>query len=131
MEKPAFLDDIKVKLSAIKDKVFAWIKENKKLAVIICTLILFMIVCIIVLLAISGKKDTAPKVFQDRLELTEDLVVPNGPELPGDYTISRETQEKWTEEEGSEYFTVPSDKEINGLSKANNKMIEEILGAAP
>ena len=131
MDILAFLDNVKLKFSAIKDKVVTWVKENKKLAIIISSLIVLMLICIIILIAASGKKDKGPKVYEERLELTQELLVPDGPELPGDYTISRETKEKWSEEEGAEWFTVPSEKDINGLSKANNNMIEDLLGAAP
>lgn len=132
MEKPAFLDDIKVKISALKDKIFFWIKENKKLAIVIASLFCLMLICIIILICSFNKgKNQSEKIYKEQLQLTHELVIPNGPDLPDDYTISRETKENWSKEEGEQWFTLPSEKEINGLSKANDNLIDEILGAAP
>lgn len=131
MEKPAIFDKIKTRFAKIKDAIVEWVMNNKKLSIVVGALIVLMLVCIIILIAVSGKNKKKPVTYDERLELTQELVVPNGPELPRDYTISRETQESWSEEEAEKWFTVPSDKEINGLSKANDNMVEDILGAAP
>ena len=78
------------------------------------------------------KKDKEPKkVPGQELVLTEKLVVPNGPELPRDYNTSRQTKDKWTDQESQQWFTIPGDKEIEALSKSNDNLINEIIGAAP
>lgn len=131
MDIKAILEKIKTKFAEIKDIIVNWVKNNKKLSIIIAALLVLMIICIIILIAVSGKDKKEDIDYQNRIELTQDLVIPKGPELPRDYTISRETQENWSEEEAEKWFTVPSDKEINNLSKANDNMVDEILGAAP
>lgn len=132
MDKPDFINNIKEKFSIMKDKVVTWIKGNKKLSLIIVSLICIMLVCIILLIIISSKnKLPKDKVYEEKLILSQELLVPNGPELPRDYTISRETKEKWTDEEAESWFTVPSEKEIEGLSKSNDIIIDEVLGVAP
>ena len=63
--------------------------------------------------------------------LTEELLIPEGPELHKDYNISRETKEKWDDEQADTWFEVPTEKDINSLEKANDNIILEITGAAP
>lgn len=131
MDKTSFFEKIKESFSNIKDKIVTWINENRKLAIILSSLITLMIICIILIAVISGNKKETKKTYEEVLQLSQPLVIPDGPELPRDYTISRETKENWTEEEGQEWFTTPTDKDIRGLEKANNNKINDILGAAP
>ncbi len=101
------------------------------LSYIIAGLVALLILCIILLIALTGKKKEPATVPGTVLELTEPLVIPDGPELPKDYTASRTPKDKWSEEEAQEWFTIPSQKEIDSLSKANDNLINEITGAAP
>ena len=121
----------KEKLSPIVEKVRDFYEENKMLSLIIAGLVALLLLCIVLLITISGKKKENKTIPGSVLELTEPLVVPNGPELPKDYTASRTPKDKWSEDEAEEWFTIPSQKEIDSLSKANDNLIHEITGAAP
>ena len=101
------------------------------LSYIIAGLVALLLLCIILLIALAGKKKEPAPVPGSVLELTEPLVIPDGPELPKDYTASRTPKDKWSEEEAQEWFTIPSQKEIDSLSKSNDNLINEITGAAP
>ena len=101
------------------------------LSYIICGLFALLLLCIILLIALTGKKKEPEVVPGSVLELTESLVVPDGPELPKDYTASRTPKDKWSEEDSEDWFTIPSEKEIDSLTKANDNLIKEITGAAP
>ena len=113
------------------EKVREFYEENKKLSFIILGLISLLLICIILLCILAGKKKEPVVIPGTVLELTEPLAIPDGPELPKDYTASRTPKDKWSEEEAGEWFTVPSQKEIDSLSKANDNLINEITGAAP
>ncbi len=113
------------------EKVREFYEENKMLSYIIAGLVALLIICIILLCVIAGKKKEPAVIPGTVLELTEPLAIPDGPELPKDYTASRTPKDKWTEEEAEDWFTVPSQKEIDALSKANDNLINEITGAAP
>ncbi|MCR4580175.1 MAG: hypothetical protein K5681_07505 [Treponema sp.] len=132
MDLSGFFENIKEKISDLKDWLFDWIEENKKLALIIASLIFVILICLILLivLASSGKKKEV-KVPDQELIINEQLLIPNGPELPRDYTLSRQTKESWTDQEIEPWFTTPSEKEINSLSQSNDNMINEIIKAAP
>lgn len=129
----ATIEFLKEKLSSlfspIKEKVLSFYEENKKLSIIILSLFLVILICIILLLTTSEKK---PKELPfQKLELTETLQIPDGPALPRDYTTSRKTKDKWSEDEAEPWFTVPSQKEIDSLSNANESLVNEIIEAAP
>ena len=113
------------------EKVREFYEENKMISLIIAGLVSLLLLCIILLICIAGKKKE-PKVIPGTvLELTEPLAIPDVPEIPKDYTASRTPKEKWSEEDAEEWFTVPGQKEIDSLSKANDNLINEITGAAP
>lgn len=126
------LESIKDFISSLSNKVTSFYEENRKISFIILGLILVILFCLILLVATSEKDKKKQKDLPgSNLQLTESLIIPNGPELPRDYNISRKTKDKWTEEEAEPWFTVPTEKEINSLSNSNENMVNEIIGAAP
>ena len=131
MDFKGIWNNIKEKLTPLAEKVRNFYEENKMLSYIIAGLVALLLLCIILLIALAGRKKEPAPVPGTVLELTEPLAVPDGPELPKDYTSSRTPKEKWSEEEATEWFTLPGQKEIDSLSKANDNLINEITGAAP
>ena len=131
MDFQGIIENIKETASSIFEKAREFYEENKKLSIIILSLVALLLLCLILLIAIAGKKKEPEVIPGTVLELTEPLAVPDGPELPKDYTSSRTPKDKWTQEDAEEWFTIPSQNEIDSLSKANDKMIDEITGAAP
>lgn len=131
MDFKGIWENIKEKLSPLVEKARGFYEENKMLSYIILGLVALLFVCIILLIALTGKKKEPEVIPGTVLELTEPLAIPDGPELPKEYTASRTPKDKWSQEESEEWFTVPSQKEINSLSKANDNLINEITGAAP
>ncbi len=131
MDFKGILDNIKEKTSSLIEKVREFYEENRMLSLIIAGLVAILLLCIVLLIALAGKKKETVKVPGTVLELTETPVIPDGPELPKDYTASRTVKDKWTDEEAQEWFTLPSQKEIDSLAKSNDILINEITGAAP
>ncbi|SEQ72385.1 hypothetical protein SAMN04487977_10977 [Treponema bryantii] len=131
MDFQGLLDNIKEKASSIFEKIREFYEENKMLSYIIAGLTALLLICIILIIVLAGKKKEPEVVPGSVLELTEPLAIPDGPELPKDYTASRTTKDKWSEEETEQWFTIPTQKEIDSLSKANDNLINEITGAAP
>ena len=131
MDFKGIWENIKEKLSPLVEKARGFYEENKMLSYIIVGLVALLFLCIILLIVLTGKKKEPNVIPGTVLELTEPLAIPDGPELPKEYTASRTPKEKWSQEESEEWFTVPSQKEIDSLSKANDNLINEITGAAP
>ena len=126
------IEKVKTVFSSVKNKIIELYFDNKKVFFLLLSLCFIIFLCIVLLIFIpKEKKESQNSTIQNHLELSEKLLIPNGPELPKDYTFSRKTKEKWTEEEAQVWFTEPSQKDIDSLSKSNEKMINEITGAAP
>lgn len=126
------IEKVKTVFSSVKNKIIELYFDNKKVFFLLLSLCFIIFLCIVLLIFIpKEKKESQNSTIQNHLELSEKLLIPNGPELPKDYTFSRKPKEKWTEEEAQVWFTEPSQKDIDSLSKSNDKMINEITGAAP
>lgn len=130
MDAKSFFSDIVDKIKVLYEKICDFCRENKKTALICAALIVIVLVLVLILI-IAGHKKKEPEALQMPLVLSEAPLIPNGPEINNDYTISRKTDKSWTEEELDKWFTIPSEKEINSLGKTNNAIVSEILGAAP
>ena len=61
------------------------------------------------------------------ISIESNVPLPNASES----IFSRTTEEKWSQEETDKWFTVPTEKEIENLSNANDKIINSIVEAAP
>jgi len=128
----SIFEKLKDIFSPVIDKITAFYEENRKMFFVICGLVIVILICLILLAATSGKnKKKVQEVPGRSLELTEPLIIPDGPALPREYTASRKTKENWTAEEAEPWFTVPDQKEIDSLGTANDNLINEIIGAAP
>ncbi|MCR4742212.1 MAG: hypothetical protein K5866_04990 [Treponema sp.] len=132
MELSSVFENVKEKFISLKEKILDFYQENKITAILVAGLSIFVLVLIIVLLClIPSTKNKKSNYVNPPLKLSHELEIPQGPEMPDNYTISRETLSSWTKEQAEEWFTVPSEKEINALSQTNENMINELLGAAP
>lgn len=126
-----FFVNVKEKFSKIADTIVFWMKENKKLTIIIVSLLSIILICIILLVGISTEKTKSEKVYGQELKLAHEIEIPNGPELPRDYTLSRQPKEAWSEEEVERWFSTPSETDLRGLSKANDNIVDNLLGGTP
>ena len=126
------IEKVKTVFSSVKNKIIELYFDNKKVFFLLVSLCFIIFLCIVLLIFMpKKKKESQNSYIENNLELSEKTLIPNGPELPKDYTFSRKTKEKWTEQEAQVWFTEPSQKDIDSLSKSNDKMINEITGAAP
>ena len=61
----------------------------------------------------------------------EDFFPPKEDSLTEDYYFSREQNATWSKDEFDRWFSVPSKENVEALGKSNEKIANEILGAAP
>lgn len=107
---------------------------SKKRIFLVSGILVFMTVCAVFVLAFSfsGKKESSPQgLGQRKINAEEKFLVPSGPEVPYGYETSRKTEEAWSEDEAEEWFAFPDENEIRRLGESNDRMIDEITGAAP
>lgn len=117
--------------SEIKDKIVDYYNSNKKQALVLAGAVLVIIIAVILIIVICVNSGKKKKNDKRDVVFTEQVLIPDGPEIQKDYNISRQTKEAWSEEEADEWFTIPSQKEIDNLEKANDGLINDLTGAAP
>ena len=122
-------------VDSVKEKIRDLMETNKTLFFAAAGMAFVFLLCIVLLIYLlatgSGKKSKNKGIEQTTVMGTETPVIPDGPKLPKDYNISRPAKDKWTKEESEEWFTVPTEKEIESLSFSNDKIVNDILQAAP
>lgn len=117
---------------------FDYIQENlfsgNKKTFVLCIVLVFMTLCAAVVLSVQQhreKKSSVSPKAQQNLVIEQPLLVPDGPAVPDGYSTSRITAERWDSQSVEEWFTLPDEAEIKKLGKANDNLINEIVGAAP
>ena len=139
MDFSEIFDSVKEKAENIKDslteKLGDLMETNRTVFFALLGMIFAVLVCILLLVCIafssSKKKAKESPVPENVVMGVETPLIPSGPKLPKDYNISRHAEEKWSEEEALEWFTVPGKKEVESLSFSNDKTVKDILEAAP
>lgn len=120
--------------STLVEKFRYLIEENKKQTIFVCSILIFMTLCgfFVLLLSTSKQEKKETKVInQKNLVIDQELLIPNELTINNKYTHVRQKKEKWSEEEANEWFTVPDETEIEKLSQSNDKIVKDIIGAAP
>ena len=116
----------------ILENIKFFLQENKKKTIFICSLLIFMTFCAVIVLSISGKKKKLPPIEpQKELVIDQKLLIPDGPVVPDGYITERKTQKNWSEDDIEKWFTTPTEQEIQKLSDTNDRTVSEIIGAAP
>ena len=95
----------------------------------------WMTLCAVILLSVQvsapEKKGGALSDSDRKLVIDQPHVVPESPASPHGYSTARKTPERWSGKDVEKWFTVPDRTEIEALGRANDRRIEEIIGAAP
>jgi hypothetical protein len=120
--------------STLVEKFRYLIEENKKQTIFVCSILIFMTLCgfFVLLLSTSQQEKKETKVInQKNLVIDQELLIPNELTINNKYTHVRQKKEKWSEEEANEWFTIPDETEIEKLSQSNDKIVKDIIGAAP
>lgn len=122
-----------VDFSAIFEKIKKVYQEKKAVFILVTIFVILFFLGLIAFLvqSLNSKKTKTPTIQEAPLVPDQPLLLPEAPSIPDGYALTREPQEKWSKDEGKEYFTVPDKNELDALESTNNKLVDEILGAAP
>ena len=116
------------------DKLRDLVDENRKLTLAVAGGLILILVLLLILLVMSENKKTAARnaaIESKMLVLDQPLLVPDGPAVPNGYVTSRQTEKHWSDEDVEQWFTEPDREEVEKLGDANDRIINEIIGAAP
>lgn len=121
-----------IDFSEVLDNVKDFYRE-KKLPAILITIVVVLLFLALIVIVVQGCSEEEEEIvpIEVPLILDQELLTPQGPSVPEGYALSREPLEKWTKEEAKEFFTIPNLQELKKLEESNDKLIDEILGAAP
>lgn len=107
------------------------ILENKRRFLLLGFTFIFVILLIILVIVLANSHNKKTPEQKEKIILSEELLIPNGPEVQREYTITRQAKDTWTQEEADDWFTSPSEKDIQALEKSNENMILDLVEAAP
>ncbi len=122
-----------VDFQQISEKIQNFLQENAKKTIIVCSLLILMVLCAIIsLCAGSSKAKEKQKVADEpKLVLDQPLLIPSAPSIPDGYITTRKTEKKWSQKEIEKWFTLPDEDEVEKLGESNDRIINDIIGAAP
>ena len=114
----------------LKEKLDSFIHENPFLAGISGLILFFFLAAMVIVFIQSGKPKPQAQAKQETLQKLSPMP-PEPPEIEKDYYQSRKTENLWSDEELNQWYSEPDSDLLKELQAANDKIIEEITGAAP
>lgn len=113
----------------IKNSIFSFYKQKPVLFWVIFVLLFLFIAGMIVLFIQSTPPKKIETIPEEKIELQMESFLPEEIQIEKDYYFSVETKDFWSEEEIKKYVQKVDEKSIKELEKANDSIIQEILGA--
>ena len=117
----------------IKKNLQNFLRENTKITTGITILLIALAVFAFASGIFQKKKKQDIFIFPKQIPFSavEDFLPPKEDSLTEDYYFSREQNATWSKDEFDRWFSVPSKENVEALGKSNEKIANEILGAAP
>ena len=100
------------------------------LAVISIIVVLFFAALVVLMIQTAPEKN---EILKEPEPFTADspVLIPDPPDIEKEYYPSRITENQWSKDEVKKWFTFPEDDTMKELEKANDKIVNDILDAAP
>lgn len=117
-------DDIKDSLSDLT--------HEKPLLFAVIGIVVFLFFAGLIILMIQTspvKKTEIPQA--DPFTADNPVLPPDSPDIEKEYYPNRITENQWSQEEINKWFTYPEEETMKELEKANDKIVDDITGAAP
>ena len=106
MDIKSFFANLKEKIISLFKLIKDYCSENKRNAILFASLGASILLLIILLICLPKRKKKNKDITPKEIVLTENLLVPDGPEIHRDYNISRQTKDKWDDEQTEEWFEI-------------------------
>lgn len=113
------------------DNFQEFLLENRKKTIIVCCGLIVIIFCVLIAICLKDTKSKKNTSGTRPLVLDQPLMVPSSPVIPDGYITTRKTEKNWSEEEIEKWFTLPDETEVQLLGETNDRIIQDIIGAAP
>lgn len=121
-----------IDLQSFVEKIRDFTQENRKLTLIIAGSFVILSVTAVVFDLKKAKKVKMVELPETvDYESCGDFFPPEKEPLTEDYYFMRTQVSQWSQEEFDRWFSVPDRDSVEKLGNSNEKMIEEVIGAAP
>ena len=114
----------------IKENISDYVSEKPHVFIIIALICLLFALGLIVLFIQSSPAKVQEQEVEEFVD-DEQIMSPDEPIIEKDYYPFRTTENKWSDEELNKFFTYPDAKAISQLASVNDKIVDDITGAAP
>ena len=121
-----------IDFSELAENIRDIFSQRQKALLFSCVLTAFFCAALVAIVLIPQNK--TPPVVQfksEPLEPDQELLLPQGVSIPQDYAVSRETKERWSEDQVDEWLSEPDQEALKKLSAANDALARSVLEAAP
>ena len=117
----------KVKESFSAEKI---IGAFKNIYVMISAFVILVIVLLLLIFSLNSGKSSNKNVMP-AADLKDDLILPDEPGIQQEFQYYHMQKTKWTDEDAAEWFMSPDSQMMEELTVSNDKLISDILEAAP
>lgn len=114
----------------IKENISDYVQEKPHVFLIILLIILLFLAGLVVLFIQSSPKKPEVQTVE-KFEADAAIISPDEPIIEKDYYPFRTTENKWNDEDLNNWFTYPDGKSMSQLESVNDKIVDDIIGAAP
>lgn len=122
-------DEIKDALSDFSPRDFA--QKKPFTFALICFLTALFIAGLVVLLIQTSPEKKSEAAAPEHFEADAPILIPDAPQIEKDYYPSRITENQWQKDEVDKWFTYPDEDVMKDLAESNDKIVKDIIGAAP
>lgn len=132
------------KIKTLCEKIKTFFSTSSKLTLSLLGIVAFLVLSAIIIsiagLSVSSKNkknanissflSSSEEDFSKFIQV-ENFINPQSKKFTQNYYFSRDLKQNWNEKELNEWFTIPNEENIKSLSESNDKIIDNIIGAAP
>ncbi|MCR4822746.1 MAG: hypothetical protein K5873_07730 [Treponema sp.] len=115
----------------IKYEISDFAHEKPFLMTFICIVVFLFIAAIVILMIQTTPPKKEPLKQAEPFTADAPVMIPDAPDIEKDYYPNRITENQWSKKDMEKWFTFPEDENMEGLEKANDKIVSDITGAAP
>lgn len=105
-------------------------KALKNIYIMISAFIILVILLLILIFS-RGSGKSSKKNILPSATLKDDLILPEEPGIKQEFQYYHLQKTKWNDEDAKKWFIKPNSQMIEELSNSNDKLINDVLEAAP
>ena len=106
------------------------VKAVKNIYVMISAFVILVVLLLILIFSHNSEKSSKKSVLP-AAALQDDLILPDEPGIKQEFQYYHLQKTKWSDEDAEKWFVKPNSQMMEELSNSNDKLITDVLEAAP